>query len=1201
MSEPGDIRKNRPAPDSLPGDVAAERLKVGGTRRMFVPTEKGLDYQAQIKGQNLNRHFNKLKRCMKEASELMANPDATAETIRNIHSEWLELYQEFMEYFDASRPALDEESIQINSARNTQLLEFKRNIETHILATHVTKSRMNSSNGESSRSSTISEYRINELHKRAEIQAELQLLQEKQKLQAAQLQLQQQMEATNLKERLVASSLKEEALREIEEKPSSSRWQSVANRPDEQHTAAPTQSGMRQQKPILSDWQDKKKTVIYDNVSVNSMVPVNTPMVYIKDDLPSREPSKFTGEPLKFGPWLRSFETLVESKRQDPGDRLYYLGLYTSGEPHDAIQGYLLLNTENAYTEAKQLLTERYGNPVVIMHSYKTRLDKWPSLKNAKGGELQKFLDFLKECRVMMKSLGGLSLDSIDENKRITDKLPIDIANRWNRVVDSRIYEHRSPFPCFDDFVDFLIPEIRQRNSILRMKLDEQSTVTVPKRTERTRVPGANSFSSGSKEIPKNNDKTSRSKCVVCKEMHTGSLENCGTFKQMSLIQRDSALMAHGLCRGCFAFGHTKQNCRRKLNCSVCGGRHPTLLHDYNWKAKNTVVPTETKCDQPSSVHTSLCTSCISGADSTRDMNSQIVPVVVSHVDKPSEHVHVYAMIDEQSDACFVSDKLLSSLNVHSTPVQVKLSTVMGEELIQCNKVAGLVVKGANESTEIPLPGCYTRNRIPGSRSQIPHPDKVKHLGHLQKVADRLQPYQDGMEIGLLIGINCIRAVKPREIISGGEDEPYAVRTALGWGVVGCISKTELPDCKDNMTQRSFVFRTHVTEVSPAQLNLMFNQGFDETASQSKMSVEDAKFLEIAKRGIHYNDNGHFEIPLPTKDSSISLPNNRSTALERLAKLKASLKRNPKTMEEYTAQMTDMISKGYAEKIADQDLNKGKNVVWYIPHHGVRHPKKKKLRIVFDCSAEYRGESLNKHLLQGPDMINSLAGILSRFRKEPIAFTCDIQSMFHQVGVNPEDRDYLRFLWWDDSELENICDYRMTVHLFGAKSSPACVNFALKSTADWFDGDFGCEAGDFIREDFYVDDGLKSVASKQEAIDLITSSQQLCKKGGFRLHKFLSNDREVLQSVQKEDQAEPVQGIDLSIAALPVERTLGVQWSIQSDSFQFSVLLDSHTPTRRRILSTVKLSLRPTRPCGTGCASRQTDSSENLSRRIGVG
>ena len=45
----------------------------------------------------------------------------------------------------------------------------------------------------------------------------------------------------------------------------------------------------------------------------------------------------------------------------------------------------------------------------------------------------------------------------------------------------------------------------------------------------------------------------------------------------------------------------------------------------------------------------------------------------------------------------------------------------------------------------------------------------------------------------------------------------------------------------------------------------------------------------------------------------------------------------------------------------------------------------------------------------------------------------------------------------------------MTVHLFGATSSPGCANFALKSTANDFEEEFGASAANFVRKDFYVE------------------------------------------------------------------------------------------------------------------------------------
>jgi len=109
-------------------------------------------------------------------------------------------------------------------------------------------------------------------------------------------------------------------------------------------------------------------------------------------------------------------------------------------------------------------------------------------------------------------------------------------------------------------------------------------------------------------------------------------------------------------------------------------------------------------------------------------------------------------------------------------------------------------------------------------------------------------------------------------------------------------------------------------------------------------------------------------------------------------------------------------------------------------------------------------------------MMNGLIGVLSRFRKEETVETCDIEQMFQSFHVNPEHRDFLRFLWFKDNDLNGkIYEYRMNVHLFGAVSSPGVANFGLRSTAESGQEQFGQEAANFLQIDFYVDDGLNSL------------------------------------------------------------------------------------------------------------------------------
>lgn len=224
--------------------------------------------------------------------------------------------------------------------------------------------------------------------------------------------------------------------------------------------------------------------------------------------------------------------------------------------------------------------------------------------------------------------------------------------------------------------------------------------------------------------------------------------------------------------------------------------------------------------------------------------------------------------------------------------------------------------------------------------------------------------------------------------------------------------------------------------------------------------------------------------------------------------------------------MGEVIERGDAEEVHDEGKVGEK---WYIPHHGVYHPKKPdKLRVVFDCSAKYQGTSLNDHLLQGPDLMNKLIGVLVRFRHHPVAFMCDVEKMFHQFHVEEADRNYLRFLWWKNRDLTlQPQEYRMKVHLFGATSSPGCANYGLKHLAKENECTYPL-GSKFITTDFYVDDGVTSVASAKEAVQVTREARQLCASGGLRLHRFISNDRVVLDSIPIFERAIDVKALDLN-------------------------------------------------------------------------
>ena len=125
--------------------------------------------------------------------------------------------------------------------------------------------------------------------------------------------------------------------------------------------------------------------------------------------------------------------------------------------------------------------------------------------------------------------------------------------------------------------------------------------------------------------------------------------------------------------------------------------------------------------------------------------------------------------------------------------------------------------------------------------------------------------------------------------------------------------------------------------------------------NDEKVSQEDILFLNIMEENVHQRNDKHLELPLPLKERSI-LPNNRHLALTRLFHLKRKLSRDDEYHERYKTFMKEMIERGDAELVPERSAS---DCQWYIPHHGVFHPKKPdKLRIVLFCQvSEYFLES----------------------------------------------------------------------------------------------------------------------------------------------------------------------------------------------------------------------------------------------------
>ena len=292
---------------------------------------------------------------------------------------------------------------------------------------------------------------------------------------------------------------------------------------------------------------------------------------------------------------------------------------------------------------------------------------------------------------------------------------------------------------------------------------------------------------------------------------------------------------------------------------------------------------------------------------------------------------------------------------------------------------------------------------------------------------------------------------------------------------------------------------------------------------------------------------GRWEVPMLTMNFT-RLPPSEVQARNRLLSLHRRLERDERLKKLYHAGIRKDVELGYIRKLSHTEAEKlRKGIHWFLPHFPVFHPDKPdKCRRVLDAAAKNGGVSLNSFLEKGPNCLESLLGVLLRFRRGRVAVNADVNAMFSQVAIPEHQQPLTAFLWNEspDRRPEVYVNWR---HIFGAACSPAVAIFALEKAAE---GDPVLQK--IVKSSFYMDDFYWSGNSEEEVSRMAGAIERILKTGGFDLSKWMSNSAKVARKWPMEERAKELKpmGSDLE-GQLPVVKALGVAWDCATDTFAF--------------------------------------------------
>ncbi|XP_033311148.1 uncharacterized protein LOC117211419, partial [Bombus bifarius] len=584
--------------------------------------------------------------------------------------------------------------------------------------------------------------------------------------------------------------------------------------------------------------------------------------------------------------------------------------------------------------------------------------------------------------------------------------------------------------------------------------------------------------------------------------------------------------------------GRTLATTIRTVVCPTCNGPHE-IRHCKVFKAKSA-----TKRFQIVK-KASLCINCLGRGHSLTQCTSAQIKVL----NKQGQPIRARALLDTGSSMNFMTDKLANSLGIKQGRCAIQIGA-----LDNLSTTAKRYTTATITSTD----GKYKKTLrfliIPAISTFIPsEPIDPSSLGlprNIQLADPQFHcpaPIDVLLSTGSTFAALCIGQVN---LTQPDEPELRLQKTRFGWVIGG------------SPASQTAINTFHATTTA-LQEDLARFWEIDEGPATTHLSESERLCEEHFRNHVRRTKEGRYIVALPFNEKLSSLGSSKAAAMSRLASLHRRFQRDKQYETAYSAVIQEYLDLGHMTKInTDHATDHG----YYLPHHGVikESSDTTKLRVVFDGSASSTtGVSLNDALHTGPKLQEDLRHILLRFRSFQYVLTGDIEKMYRQFILRPEDRPYQKILWRaDNGEIET---YRLNTVTFGLSAAPYLAIRCLKQLAE-DEGPRFPRAAQILRRDFYVDDALTGADTKDEALSVRKDLTNLLKLAGLNIRKWASNDRDLLRGLPEEDTNQK-----LHLGESSTLKTLGVFWNSADDAILYSVKTNSDTSrvTKRAISSVI--------------------------------